>query len=525
MKNIIFVLFAFLISSVSIFAQDIEIGKSYKSKKTIKSEHWQVMTDEGNTFIIQRAVGKFARKLYIRKLDKNFNLVKEKKDRVEIGSHAPEFLKAYSFNNEVYILAQKLAATYNSSRGMYLLRIDKNTLEVAETITISETERFEDRAYDLSYKVCISPDKTKIGFISVYEEGKVDKQQVNFKVFNKEMKLIWAKENTLPFTTNLFFVRDAKMDNNEDFYILSRIFQKPQLKNIIFGKDQKYDTKLYVFRDKSTNQEVYPVTVSGAEVGDSKILVKPNGNLVCAGYYITKYKRKKAATGLFYKEIGKEKKALIANSKRSFDKKTIEAMRDINGVYDVIKVRGSNLDILTVNYLLLKENGEIILIGEKQYSLIDRVDRNDATDTRSFSTTTYRCDDIIVTTFNKEGGIKWTTRIAKEQKGSGIIADLSFVAYLENDNLNLIYNLSKRKEDKPIPQYYAPSMKPTLINASIDQNGKVTTKKFFETKENLKKMEGNYVVVPLAALKEELENVIIIFLNVKKGETRVARIK
>ena len=95
-----------------------------------------------------------------------------------------------------------------------MLRIDENTLKVAGTTTVSETERFENRAYDLSYKVCISPDETKIGFISVYEGEKEDKQQTNFKVFDKEMNLLWSKENTLPFATSMFFVRDAKMDNN-----------------------------------------------------------------------------------------------------------------------------------------------------------------------------------------------------------------------------------------------------------------------------------------------------------------------
>ena len=331
--------------------------------------------------------------------------------------------------------------------------------------------------------------------------------------------------NAIYTSYHQFFELSVVLSNNEDFYILSRIYGKPQLKNIIFDVEQSYDTKLYIFRDKSTNQEVYAVTVSGAEIGVSKILVKPNGNLVCAGYYITKYKKRKTATGLFYKEIGKEKKSLIANSKTSFDKKTIEAMSNIKGIYDVMKVRGSNLDILVVNYLLMKENGEIVLIGEKQYSLLDRVNKNIATDTRIFSTTTYKCDDVIIATFTNEGGTKWITRIAKEQKSNSTLADLSFVAYLKDDNVNLIYNITEKHKDKSSPLYIAPSRDPIVMSSFIDENGKITTKKFFDTNKNMKEMDGKYTITPLAALKEELENVIFIFINFKKQETKVVRVK
>ena len=118
MKNIIFIVCAFLFCVSSVFAQDIEVGEKFDSKRTIKPEHWQVTTDESNVFIIERSASRASRKLHIRKLDKNLNLVKELEEKIEVEGNPVEFLKAFMFNNKVYILVHRLAATYNTSRGM-----------------------------------------------------------------------------------------------------------------------------------------------------------------------------------------------------------------------------------------------------------------------------------------------------------------------------------------------------------------------------------------------------------------------
>ncbi len=77
---------------------------------------------------------------------------------------------------------------------------------------------------DLSNKMVISPDSTKVAFfnpLAVYESE--DTEQVNLAVFDAAMNLVWEKKQSFQYPDNQIYIMQSAVVNNGDLYLLAKI--------------------------------------------------------------------------------------------------------------------------------------------------------------------------------------------------------------------------------------------------------------------------------------------------------------
>ncbi|WP_338790138.1 hypothetical protein [Bernardetia sp. MNP-M8] len=513
MKNVIFVLFVFLISSVSLFAQDIEIGKVFDSEKVLLSENQLLEGQNGELFMVGRAYVFLSKKIYIKKFDRELNLIKENEVKMESQGTPFRMISVFTFKEEIYILGYP-------QKGLSTFKLNQESLEFEEEQIISEKEIAEgDLRTDMSYKLAISPNKTKVAIISVNEGERKNNQEFVLRVFEKGMKKSWEKKVIVPHRANLLAVHDTKLDNNGDFYFLTKIYTKPQLTDYLpFGTEQDYSSKLFIFRNKGNEQEKYPISISGAYVGSSKLTLKSEGNVACIGYYLKKYKKVKKTVGIFYKEIGKEKKGLIKNIQSNFSKEVIASLDKVSKAGTVGKKgTGKDNSLFEVAQLLISKDGSIVVVGENQYTVTKTTTTADG---KTNSNTYYDFKDIVATHITKEGSFKWSVHIPKNQRGNVYFLDLSVLAFMKGNELNLIYNADKKYLEKENAQYYTNSKNNIIIQTIVDENGKFKSEEILEDKKALK----DFVVYPFMTDANKTQ-VISIFKKAWKKDTCLFRIK
>ena len=129
--------------------------------------------------------------------------------------------------------------------------------------------------------------------------------------------------------------------------------------------------------------------------------------------------------------------------------------------------------IFPLDEILIREDGSIVLIGEKQTVSSDR----------ATATATWEYYDIAIINFDINYKMTWTKFINKYQTGV-TPANLSYYTFLKDDIVYLIYNIGGKdvtekslKSNNSIGSGYAAAM------VSINRNGDFTKNYLFSTQE------------------------------------------
>lgn len=154
--------------------------------------------------------------LHIHKYDKKFNLIESKE--ISASDKHNYFITAFGLDHHLYLWTYKKDLKANTAE-YFLTKMDDNI----KTVEVKSLGTFEaKRGPDLNYhEIFHSRDSTKMALLSIPtdRDSKKDMVEARVMVFDKNLKAIWEKRVTLPFTQRDFDYHASLLHDNGTFYL------------------------------------------------------------------------------------------------------------------------------------------------------------------------------------------------------------------------------------------------------------------------------------------------------------------
>lgn len=284
----------------------------------------------------------------------------------------------------------------------------------------------------------VSQDGSKILiYQSNYSVSGTENEDVALYVYDDEFSAIWEKRIAIPYSSELFTITDAIVDNAGNVHLLGKEYDEVR-KNRKKGKpNYKYHLISYMGEGENIKDNI--ISLGEDFITDISINVIGN-NLLAAGFY-SEEKNFTGIKGVFYLNMDIEAEEIVSKSQKDFSIDFIvENLKESKANKAKDKAaKGKNVELASfdLDEMISREDGGSILLAEKFYVTTHTyTTSNGGTRTR----TIYHYDDIIAVSISPEGQIEWTHKIPKSQSSGLPGGYASYASAVCNENLYLIFN-------------------------------------------------------------------------------------
>lgn len=267
------------------------------------------------------------------------------------------------------------------------------------------------------------------------KSDKVNKDVIGMTVFNEDMKIIWEKEITMPYTEAMMDNLGYTVDSKGNAYLLARVRT---------GDNAHLELLKYNNSDKP---EITEIKADGKHFPHGITLKEgKNGVIYCAGFY----GEGRSANGVYISVINASGKITneqfhdipleiinqnISERKQEKNEKKEDKGKEV-GIYEL------GLDDIIVN-----EDGSFNLLGEVFYV------RTTTTHTKSGTRTTYTYNylEMFMTKLTADGKVAWMKKLPKSQRfvtsSSGMGFGISFTTSFKRNGPDLSYKYMSTGKD------------------------------------------------------------------------------
>ena len=406
--------------------------------------------------------------VYLSKMDMDLNITSETKlsfgDAHDINIYG---MYTYDGRTTLYYSQRK---TFNDEVYIYSMDIDTENLK----------KNKERKIHTIKYRngipatrLVVSPDSTKLAFISERWLGNKDEVKLDIALFNIQGTPIWSDPVYIDATSDKVSITDAVVDNTGNIYVSYKLFDKYSYdrskKNKKGDKTPAYDTRIITFGIDET--EAY-VTISDQDKFIRKCDLIYNTikqKVQAVGTYSIKDGGN--LSGIFQTDIDPVSMKAEETTFYKFDKRLISLI-DKDG-FGQKKDKDPGIEIRTVETNIhIKMNGDIVYIiqpfkYEERY--INNGFRNNTINNRESG---YDIYSIIVAQIT-DNNVNYT-RIPRRSDDLSQFGGLIAKSLVRNDQVYLLYtdyykNLERRDDEKP--KTMRSPLRSSLILANIDSEG------------------------------------------------------
>ncbi len=501
-------LLAFLISIIgkSLLAQDIKIikGEEIKSKMSIV----QIVGEFDNRVYTVF----YAKKHYYLRtfktdlsVDKSMEIPMKYKDK-KLKMHSLVIIMDHlysvgEFNNK-------------KTHKKYLLyqEHDLNSLKVIKKWKVLGEIPYEKKRRSGDFSFSYSKNKKSVLIYHFLPSKKGAKQKIAFSVLDSNMNKLWSKNVSLPYTDELFAIRDFEVDDKGNVYIIGKKW-KGKAKDVI-NKKINFSYIILGYSENEDNIE-YKLALKDKYITQVKLAMDNDRDLVCAGFY-TNTKNIYSLGGSFLLKIDHESGDVEVSETKDFSVQFITSLLSKHKQEKAKKKKKKGKTIEMPEYdldnLVIRDDGGVILIGERYYVVSHTYTNPSGVMTTTY---TYYSENLIVVNFNPDGSIKWMRRVPKSQS-SGTSYYLSYALATYENNIYFIYNdhinNAKVKNDEDRGHFNVRLKKANLVAYRINSEGETKYLPLFPAG------KGNTLVVPRHSRQLKESKDIILFSQ--RGKTQ-----
>ncbi len=363
------------------------------------------------------------------------------------------FFEGITEFNDKFLLLSSHTDRKLKKNSLFYQVIDKKNLSAEGEATKVGEIGYEKKRFQGEFDYEISLDSTKLLLFFSKPYLKDAPEQFGFKVMNQKLEELWNKEVTLPYKQQLFTVKDYRVSNNGDVYILGKEFSEDKT-NVKKKGTRKYKYHIVGYFDNGTRIKDFEVDLEDKFISEITFRVRNNGDIICAGFYSENGSY--GIKGTFFLAIDGETKKIKSSNLKEFEENFITQNWTQKQI-DKAKRKEAKKDrkIEMYNYdlrnFILRDDGGVVLLAEQYYVYVTTHTYTDANGyTRTTTTYHYNYNDIIVVNVAPDGNIDWTTKIEKTQHSTNDGGRLSsYALQVKDDQMYLVYNESaKRYFDK-----------------------------------------------------------------------------
>lgn len=302
------------------------------------------------------------------------------------------------------------------------------------------------------FDIYSSFDKTKllVQFRRIPEKKRdvISYDIIGLKALNADLSVKSENEVTMPYTERQMNNLDYQVDNEGNFFMLTKVFHDESNKDKKSKKDEVANYHLEVFYIKSGTNDLKISKLDNKDkfINQLWIFDSPKDYLVCGGFYTNGKGDENDADGVFSFKIDKNGGIYGYNFhdipleliNQYEDEKTIRKndKKEKNG-------KGAKFTDLYLNQLIVNNDGSIVLIGEQW--LVD--DKITGAGNSSYD---YYYLDILAAKIGADGQLNWMKKIPKEQVGKRGIGGMSYAYLNTKESYSLIFLDNIKNIDLPL---------------------------------------------------------------------------
>jgi hypothetical protein len=436
-RNILLAVFILLFFQEGLWAQrpsNVELWWGTEQKKPGNTRIYDVFGVHPGGFFAVQVQGRRNPRFFLERY--NDELDREAFQELDLGIAGSR--RSRNFTGVIYHAGELvlLSTMHFDREGRHLLyreRLDPVSLlpvgspEVIREITLPNPEG------EVFFDYRISRDSSKVLILPYLPEIKDTQQQIALEVWDSALEtLLWRKTLQLPNDASLFDIRDVKVDDYGNVFVLGIEFEEER--QFSFMGKPNYTYQLISCRALGTEVQVYRIGLEDRFLSDMVLELNPEGDVIIAGFYSEKGAFSAKGVG-FFRIDGNTGEVVAQNVQAFGDELTASFLGKTGGRKDR-ELYGYDL-----SRLILRADGGAVLVAEQFF-------RQERT-FRTYTGTTFRYDamtlffyqDIIVISLDPDGAISWETRVPKYQQtvnDEGYFS--SFALGVVNDKLHLVYN-------------------------------------------------------------------------------------
>ena len=385
--------------------------------------------------------------VYLSKMDMDLNIIAETKLLFD-DAHDLNIYGMYTYDGQTTLYYSQ-RKNFNNEVYIYSMNIDTKDLKKQKKQNIHTIRSPHGIP---ATRLIVSPDSTKLAFISQSWLGDNDEVKLDIALFNIQGTPIWSDPVYLDATSERISITDAVVDNTGNIYLSYKLFDKYRnqrsKKNKKGEKIPAYDTRIITFGLDET--EAY-VTINDQDKFVRKcdlIYNATKGKVQAVGTYSIKDGGN--LSGVFLIDVDPASMKAEESKFYKFDKKLISLIKKDG--FGQTKDKDPGIEIRTVETNIhIKKNGDIVYIiqpykYEERY--INSGFRNSANNVESG----HNIFSIILAQIT-DSNILYT-RIPRRSNYLSQFGDLIAKTSIRNDQVYLLYtdyykNLERRDDEKP----------------------------------------------------------------------------
>jgi hypothetical protein len=413
-----------------------------------------------------------------------------KLDRLsKVDLNRRELERIVQIKDNLYLFST-LTENSDKNNSLFVQVIHKQNLKIsADPVEIAKINYSGNRKRNSGeFLFRLSRDSSKLFVLGMLPFEKNENEKMALKVFDENMQIIWHKDVELPYTDELFLLKDLKVDNQGNVYLLGKVFHdKPKSK---VGGAPNYHFVILSYKNKDGSFKEYPVSLKDKFLQEMQISIAENEDIICAGFYSEE--GKSGIKGAYYLTVNGETNEVMHKSFKDFEIEFIVQDMTAKNRKKLEKSAEKGKNVEMYNYdlksIILKEDGGAVLVAEQYFYRVQT--RTYMTANGMMRTTTnvyYYFNDIIVVNIDGEGDILWANKIPKRQttaNDGGYFSSYTMAVvhdklyFVFNDNIK---NLTIEKEGKLSLFIGAKSAIAVLVEVNMD--GTINKRSLFTTRD------------------------------------------
>ena len=223
-------------------------------------------------------------KIYIEKYNEDMKLKKAQEIDLRYKKKKRDFEKMLFLNGQFYLMTSFNNKAHKANY-LFVQSIRKKTLTLSKNFTkIAETPA-RDEYREGKFNFHISKDSSKVLVYSQLPDQRKSNEVFSISVFDNEFKRLWEKRIQLPYPDNKFLVKDYRVDNNGNVYILGLLYDG---QSGLFKRNSSYQYVILAYTDEGEEEEEYNIDLKDKFITDLTFRVDKKGELICSGFYSDK---------------------------------------------------------------------------------------------------------------------------------------------------------------------------------------------------------------------------------------------
>lgn len=445
-----------------------------------------------------------------RKATRDFDLKYQKRDRYAEG--------VVSIGEKIYIFTT-LYNKETKNRDMFVQEVGGSRISSLESMQKVAEMPGDHTTVRGRYDLKISEDGSHLLIFSRLPRHMKASDSYAFRVFDKNMSLVWEYDADLPFDADRFSIVSHQVDNDGNVYLLGKYVDERATGLIKFATSYQYVVLAYGANSKTP--QTYTLKDDDKHITTLGFSLTDDGNLTCSGFY-SDASTVGGIKGVFFARIDPYEKRVYDRSFQPFDFDFITEgysnwqLRQAEKVERDPKRKGAELTHYVFRELIPHDDGSVTLVAEQHY-----VVSSSSLDNRTRSTS-YHYNDIIAIRIDADGNVKWTSRIPKLQQTQNDNGRYSsFAMGVRDDYLYFAYNdhhVNHQAGSKPDKRRSFKGRNSVMVVTEVRPDG--STREY--SVGDVAKGKGKYRIEPSISLQTS-DNTVAVYTS-RKRRYKMARI-